>query len=113
MLHTIVAIGYDFDMFSASASVNYSPEFFGETGDAQYYALGVDVPLPADVTLSAHVGRQEIDEGVDYTDWSLGLSYDFEGFDLSVQYVDTDLDEPSECADGCDSRVVFGISRSF
>jgi len=107
------ALGYDFDLFSASASVNYSPEFFGETGDAQYYALGVDAPLSDNLSLSAHVGHQEIDEGVDYTDWSLGLSYGFKGLDLSVQYVDTNLDEPGECADGCDSRVVFGISRSF
>ena len=49
----------------------------------------------------------------DYYDWSVGLGYNLEGFDLSVQYIDTDLDEPSECADGCDQRVIFGISRSF
>ncbi|MDH5723482.1 MAG: TorF family putative porin [Alphaproteobacteria bacterium] len=112
------ALGYDFDVFSASASINYSPEYFGNSGDAQYYALGVDVPLPADFTLSGHVGYQEIDDNAafgtpDYTDWSVGLGYTFEGFDLSLQYVDTDLDEPGECADGCDSRVIFGIDRSF
>lgn len=107
------AVGRDFDAFSASASFNYSPEFFGDTGDAQYYALGVDVPLPANLTLSAHVGHQDIDQGVDYNDWSLGLGYNIEGFDLSVQYVDTDLSEPSECADGCSSRLVFGVSKSF
>ncbi len=113
-----LALGYDFDIFSATASVNYSPEYFGNSGDAQYYALGVDVPLPADFTLSGHVGRQEIDDNAtfgtpDYTDWSVGLGYNLEGFDLSVSYVDTDLDEPGECADGCESRIIFGVSRSF
>ena len=113
-----LSVGYDFDVAALTASVNYSPEYFGESGDAQYYALGVDVPLPHDFSLSAHVGYQDIDEedvfGVpDYTDWSIGLGYNFEGFDLSLQYIDTDLDEPGECSDGCDGRVIFGISRSF
>lgn len=111
-------LGYDFDVFSTSASINYSPEYFGDSGDSQYYALGVDVPLPADITLSGHIGYQAIDDNAafgvpDYTDWSIGLSYNLEGFDLSLQYIDTDLDEPGECADGCDARVVFGVSRSF
>lgn len=112
-----LSLGYDFDKFSASASINYSPEYFGESGTAIYYAAAVDVPLPANLTLSAHIGRQTIDDNVafavpDYTDWSAGLSYSTHGFDLSLQYIDTDLDE-SECADGCDARVVFGVSRSF
>jgi len=113
-----VTVGYDFDAFSTSVSINYSPEYFGDSGDAIYYALGFDVPLPSDLTLSAHVGHQVIDDNAafgvpDYTDWSVGLGYNLAGFDLSLQYVDTDLEEPSECADGCDSRIIFGISKSF
>jgi uncharacterized protein (TIGR02001 family) len=113
-----LALGYDFGAFAASTSVNYSPEYFGESGDATYVAAAVDVPTAYDVTLSAHVGRQTIDEngvfGVpDYTDWSLGLGYTLGDFDLSLQYIDTNLDEPTECADGCSERVVFGIFRSF
>ncbi len=115
-----VAVGYDFDLFSASASFNYSPEYFADSGDAQYYAVNADVPLPKDFTLSGHVGHQVIDDGAsfgigedDYTDWSVGLGYSFAGFDLSLQYVDTDLDEPGECADGCEERIIFGVSKSF
>lgn len=113
-----LALGYDFDLFSASASVNHSPNFFADSGDAQYYALGVDVPLPAEFSLSAHLGHQDIDDNAafgvpDYTDWSLALNYNFEGFDTQIKYLDTDLDEPGECADGCDARVIFGISRGF
>ncbi len=115
------SLGYDFEVFSASAAVNYSPNYFADSDGAQYYALGIDVPLPADFTLSGHAGYQNIDDNAafgvpDYTDWSVGLSYTLEGFDLSLQYVDTDLGEPGrpgECADGCNSRIIFGISRSF
>jgi len=113
-----LAAGYDFDVAEVTASINYSPDYFNESGDAQYYALSASAPLPREFSLSAHVGRQDIDDndtfGVpDYTDWSIGVGYAIEGFDLSLTYVDTDLDEPSECADGCDARVIFGISRSF
>lgn len=113
-----LALGYDFDVASASASVNYSPEFFGDSGDALYYSLNTDIPLPADFTLSGHVGYQSIDDNdafgtPDYTDWSIGIGYNLAGFDLSLQYIDTDLDEPNECADGCEERFVFGVSRSF
>lgn len=118
-----VAVGYDFEAFSTSVSVNYSPEYFGDSGDAFYYAAAVGVPLPNDFTLGAHVGLQTIDDEAaffgtsspegSYKDWSVSLGYTLSGFDLSLQYVDTDLDEPSECADGCDGRAIFGVSRSF
>lgn len=112
------AVGYDFGTFATSASVNYSPEYFGESGEAEYYAINVDVPLPYEVALSAHFGHQEIEDNAafgtpDYNDWSVGLGYNLKGFDLSVQYVDTDLDEPGECADGCSERVIVGVSKSL
>jgi len=113
-----LAVGYDFDVLTTSLSLNYSPEFFADSGDALYYAAAVDVPLPYDLSLSAHIGHQNIEDNAaygvpNYTDWAVGLGYNFRGFDLSAQYVDTDLKEPSECADGCSERVIFSISRSF
>ena len=113
-----LALGYDFGMFSTSASVNYSPEYFGDSGHAEYYSFNVDVPLPQEFTLSGHVGHQNIEDNAafgvpDYTDWSVGLGYNLSGFDLSLQYVDTNLDEPGDCFDGCAERVIFGISKSF
>lgn len=113
-----LALGYDFGSFATSASVNYSPEYFGNSGHAEYYALGLEIPMPYDVTLSGHLGYQNIEDnsafGVpDYADWSIGLGYSLYDIDLSLQYVDTDLDEPSECADGCRESLIFSISRSF
>lgn len=101
--------GYDFDMFSVNAGANYSPEFFGKAGDALYYYAGVDVPLPYEVGLSAHIGQQDIDEATDYSDWSVGLSKNWMEFDWGVTYTDTNLDAGKTD----DGRVVFSVGKTF
>lgn len=113
-----VSVGYDFEVAQATVSVNYSPNYFGDSGDAWYPSLNVVVPLPKDFSAEAHAAYQAIDDNAafgveDYTDWSLGLNYAYEGFNFGLKYIGTDLDEPSECADGCGDRVVFTVSRSF
>lgn len=112
------AAGYDFEFLQASLSLNYSPDYFASSGDSYYLGLYATAPLPYDLTLSGHVAHQWISDNAafgtkDYTDWDLGLGYKVEGFDLALKYVDTDLKEPTECADGCGARVVFSISKAF
>ncbi len=115
------ALGYDFDVAALSASLNYSPDYFASSGDAVYLASYLDVPLPFlpfDTSLNANVGRQWIDDNAafgvdDYTDWGIGISSNIEGFDVSLKYIDTDLEETSDCADGCEERVILSISKSF
>jgi uncharacterized protein (TIGR02001 family) len=104
-----LALGYQFDIVGLSAGMNYSPEFFGDTGDATYVYAGLDVDLPHDFAASAHIGHQEIDEATDYTDWSVGLGYNWSDFDFDLTYTDTDLDQ----SDLDEGRVVFGVSKSF
>ncbi len=99
---------YDFDVASVNVGVNYSPEFFGDTGDAVYYYAGVDVPLPEEFSLSAHIGRQEIDDSQDYTDWSLGVSKNWLEFDWGVAYTDTNID--GNLSDG---RFVLSVGKTF
>jgi uncharacterized protein (TIGR02001 family) len=114
-----VSAGYDFDFANVSAAVNYSPNYFADSGDAWYLAGNVEVPLPKDFKITGHVGHQYIDDNdnfgsPDYTDWSVGVGYTFYGFDLSLNYIDTDLDDGDECVKGwCDDRVVFSVSHSF
>lgn len=113
-----LAAGYDFGVAGLSASVNYSPDYFASSGDAVYTALNATVPLPYNFTASGSVAYQWIEDndafGVDdYADWSLGLNYTLEGFDLGLKYTETSLDEPDECADGCDARLIFSVSRAF
>ncbi len=115
------SLGYDFDVLALSAAVNYSPDYFAGSGDATYLASYVDVPLsflPYDTKLSGNVGHQWVDDNdafalEDYTDWGIGLSMNVEGFDLGLKYIDTDLDETSDCADGCAERVIFSISKTL
>lgn len=107
------SLTHDFGPFATTLSYNYSPEYFGETGDAHYTALAATVPLPYDLTLNGNVGYQTIEDGEDYLTWSAGLGYTWNGFGLSLAYIDTDLDEPEECADGCSERVVFTVSKAF
>lgn len=109
------SLGYDFGLAAVTGSVYHSPEYFGKSGDAQYYHLGFEAPLPEDFTLTGHIARQNIEKNAtfgapDYADWSLGLGYNLEGFDVSLQYVDTDI---ASCSTGCDGRAIFGVSRSF
>lgn len=111
------AVGYDFDVASVAASINWSNENFGDSGKAEYYKLSAEAPLPKGFTIDAHVGRQNVQDNTafanpDYTDWSIGLGYTIEGLDIKVQYIDTDIDK-ADCADGCDAKAIFSISKSF
>ena len=112
-----LAVGYDFDVASVSTSVNVSPNYFGDSGTASYFAGAVDVPVTEALSLSAHAGRQYIERNArygtpDYTDWSLGANYDWQDYSFGVQYVDTNMGL-SECADNCAPRVVFSVSTSW
>jgi len=80
------SLGYDFGSFNIGGGVNYSPDYFFESGDATYVYGDVGVPLPvAGLNLAGHVGHQWIDDNAqfgtpDYTDWIIGLSKDIGPF---------------------------------
>mgnify|MGYP001307658356 CR=1 FL=1 len=116
-----IGLSKDFGVAALSAGFNHSPEFFGQSGDAQYLQGGLDVPLPvAGAGLSAHVGHQWIDKNStygnsDYLDWSVGFGFPLAGLDLSFTYVDTDLelDSNTTAVEGKEEAFVFGASKSF
>ena len=114
-----LAAGYDFEVFNLLGAVFYSPDFFAGSGNSLYASLDGGVPLPYDLTLKGHYGYQWIDDegdfgSPDYADWMAGLSYNFKGVDLTLSYVDTDLDDGVECVKGwCDERILFSASYAF
>lgn len=55
------------------------------------------------------VGNYSFDGGGDYTNWSVGGTYSYNGFDFDVRYWDTDVDN----TDIADERVVFTIGKSL
>lgn len=117
-LEAKAALTHDFGPLAATASVNYSPDYFASSGDAFYYSLNATAPLPHDFSLLGHVAYQTIDDeaafGVpDYMDWSAGIAYTLDKFNFSLNYLDTDLNEPTECRDGCAERVIFTVKYSL
>jgi uncharacterized protein (TIGR02001 family) len=108
--------GYDFGIVNVTGQFYWSPNFFGNIGDAYYMSGNVGVPLPFKLTAAAHIGYSTFtaDSATDYADWSLSLTRNILGFDLSIAYVDTDL-STTNCAGthNCDARGVFTIAKSF
>ena len=113
-----VSLSKDFDVVALTGSAYWSPDFFGSTGDAYYYSIGADVPLPFKFSLGCHIGTQQFDRSGldDYVDWSIGMTRPVMGIDLSLTYYDTDVKDCGFCGasnDLCDARVVFAVSKTF
>ncbi|MEN8219681.1 MAG: TorF family putative porin [Pseudomonadota bacterium] len=95
-------------------SYDYSPEWFGETGKAHHYAFEIGHSLDNGLGFKASVGQQTFDEndkaGDDYVYYGASLSYGVAGFEFSLNFSDTDLDNVDDVAD---ERLFFMLSKSF
>lgn len=110
-------VSYDLDVAKLTAALNYTPNNFGESGNAVYSALSIVAPLPYELNFNAKIGYQTIDDEVrfgypSYTDWSLGITYEWEKVTFGLQYVDTNL-TTAECADGCDAKGILSATYAF
>ena len=110
-------ITYDFDLAKLAASLNFTPENFGDSGYATYYSVSTAIPLPHNFSLNAKVGHQEIEDNIrygypSYTEWSAGIAYQWNNVTLGAQYIDTNL-TTSECSDGCDARGIISATYAF
>lgn len=94
----------------------YSPDFFGEVGDALYAEANLAVDLPYDLTASGAVGYQWFDNPapVDYLTWNAGLSWTYaELVTIDLRYYDTDLSRTACGSKNCDARFVASLSIAF
>jgi len=96
---------------SLGAAVYYSPEFFGETGEATYYEINASAPLTEKASVSGAIGHQSVVGPADYNTWNLGVGYALTpklGVDL--RYWDT-----SEHGFGqiYNSRVALSLKTTF
>ena len=107
-----LSVSADAGPATVSAGVNYSPENFGDTGEAVYYQLGFAVPLMEKLSFDVNGSYYDVKPAFspDYFYWNVGMTYSFEWFDADLRYHDTDI---KGCANLCDTQVIFGISRSF
>lgn len=116
-------------LFGGTVGLNYSPDYFAETGDFWYLYGDYSIPLGEAFSLDLHVGWNYFaddfsafivpplgeDAGDDYFDYSIGVSTSAFGLDFAVNYVGTDLDEDT-CFSGtklCKDSVVASVSKSL
>jgi uncharacterized protein (TIGR02001 family) len=116
----IGALDFDLGKAGLGAEIAWSPDFFGEVGDAVALTGTLTVPLWSELWIfdggietSAHLGHQWFESSglVDYLYYDLGVSATAGVFTFDARYVDTDL-SAAECGhpDYCDSGFVFTLS---
>ncbi|WP_444899304.1 TorF family putative porin [Microbulbifer sp. VAAC004] len=101
--------------------VAYSPDYWAQSDEFYYTFAEYSFSLPADLSLDLHVGynifmeRSEfLYEDDDYIDYSVTLSRDFGGLNLSAAYVGTDVSK-EECwdTDWCEPTLVVGATYTW
>lgn len=104
------SVGYDLDVVALSAGVAMSNDFFG-LDSSQYYSFGADIPV-GDYSIALGYGIQDIDDGENYSHYSVGISGEVAnlGLDLTWHHTSSDLSDPDNLTD---SRVVFTVSKSL
>ena len=113
--------------------LNYSDDYFAESGKFYYTYVDYGFDPIENVTLSFHLAYNSFDEQQDflntdldlngdpigddhYTDWKIAVSTKQFGVNWAVAYVDTDLDNDENCGndkDLCAATAVFSISKSL
>ena len=123
-----LVVGYDFGPVAISGAVRYSPNFFANSGNAWYKWAQAVVPLPfikindnISFKVFGTIGNQSVERFVNYGipndnywDWQLGATATVYGFDLTLAYIDTNIDVAG-CLNtyNCEGRVVFSLSKTF
>lgn len=121
-------VGYDFGFAQLNGAIYYSPNFTADSGVAWYTWGQLVVPLRfidfnenVAVKLYGSIGNQYVENYVrydiskdSYRDWQIGLTVSIYSFNLTLAYVDTNLDV-TECASSmnCQARAVFTVSKMF
>jgi uncharacterized protein (TIGR02001 family) len=112
-----ISASYDVSIVSTTIGLNFSPDYFGNSGDFFYPFVDVSIPLGKYLDLSAHGGFNSItDEAAfaqrDYWDYGVSIGANIAGVDFSFGYTDTDLTEANCDSTLCGSLVV-SVSKSF
>ncbi len=116
------------EQFAVGAGLYYSPENYGDTGDATYYEVNAEYTVTDAFVINGAYGNQTIEYplgstgGVpeaDYNTWNLGATYALHGFNLDFRYHDTDIDEGSDIENytygpaSYDSAFVVTVGREL
>lgn len=101
----------------------YSNDFGGDSTDGDTSAIYIEanatIPLPQDFSILLHAGLSTGDywddiAGDDVIDYSVGVGYSINHFNLALKYVDTDTDAVVEDdVFNNEGRVIFTVSTTF
>lgn len=95
-----------------AGKVWFSTDFAGTSENSIYVEGNLTYPLPADFSLIAHVGYSTGDGikavfGDNYLDYSVGVGYSYNKFDLGLKFVSTDISGYD------DDKVVLSVSTTL
>ena len=100
--------------------MNYSDEYWGETGKFTYTYATYSMALSESVALDLLVGSGDYDEAgyldgaTEHMNWSVALSTSAGGLDFAITYEDTDLDkEDAYGYDWADAALILSIGKSL
>ncbi|MCL1141356.1 TorF family putative porin [Shewanella gaetbuli] len=114
------SVGFDF--YGARAAYWYTNDYSGTDLDLHYVDLNYSWGFAENWSLDFHYGYNFGDalddgEGFDsYSDYSVGISTEFNGFGISLAYLDTDLSGDQEVEDGVyktKATALLALSYSF
>ena len=121
-------VSYDFGFAEINGKVRYSGNSFGNSGIAWNKRIQYNVPLRfirlhENVSLKTYgtLGNQWVERNLnygipnnDYWYWQFGVIANVYGVDLSLSYVDTNIDIAG-CSNtlNCQGRIIFGVWKNF
>jgi len=99
----------------------YTNDYFNTSETGHYLALDYSYGINEQLSLDLHAGYsfgdywEDLDVG-DYQDYSIGLSTQWQGLDLSASYLFNNIDDGNEVDSGPfrnDDTLLLSLSRSF
>jgi uncharacterized protein (TIGR02001 family) len=88
--------------------MSYTTDVASSGDDGLYLDASVNIPLPANFSLQAHVGQSSGEAYADdILDYSAGAGYAAGNFNIALKYVDTDRDGAD------DGRVILTVATTF
>ncbi len=107
-----------------TVGLNYSDDYYFETGKFLYTYVGYEADLVENLTGSVQVGYNKFFKTADaadfglvnndksYIDYTVGVSYAYSGLDFGLAYVGVD-GNGKDAFDGAVNKVVFSVAKSF
>lgn len=98
----------------------YTNDYGGTDEDGWYTEGNASYELPANFSISAHLGYNYGDafDDTEYMDYSIGVGYTYSHFDFELKWVDNDLSRgdafySTDDAFNSEGRAIFSVSTTF